>query len=167
MPKVFFVRRAQKTRRKHGVKRGQPYYWWWLRPPGKFRGVKCYSPMPPKRSQLTLNPHKRAYWLIVEEVEHYCSLSPDGLPGIVEGVTDCLQRLAEFIDGHKNRMASMPVSLRESRIVDGMRRSLEEYESFCDILADGLKAISMSTDDEIAGVLFGLRSSLNCTPEHA
>jgi hypothetical protein len=52
MARVHFVKKARKDNKAAGVKKGESYYWWANRMPGRAFGVKRYSKTPPRPSQV-------------------------------------------------------------------------------------------------------------------
>lgn len=69
MPRVHHVRKAAKTHRKLGIKKGSSYFWWYgPKPRGKGRGVKRVSLTRPRPSQLTQSEFLSAIYGAEEQV---------------------------------------------------------------------------------------------------
>lgn len=165
MPKIHYVRRANKTKRKHGIRKGAEYWWWYCRPSGKLRGLKMYSPTPPKNSQLTLSPGKRSYWRAIEDAEHWCSLDTDNLPGVIEGLKNCVALLEETAQSQREKIDAMPAHLQSSPIHDKIRVIVEMCDDACDKITVGVSRLEsgMYTPEELVEVMSEILASLRLT----
>lgn len=106
MPKVHFVKRAQKDN--PVVKRGESYYWW------KFNfGPRMFSKEKPKRYQLTRSDFLAWLWKTEDEFEHKWRGidDPDDLQEVLDSFC---QELEEMSDDLQDRLDGMPDQLKNA-----------------------------------------------------
>lgn len=150
MPRVTFVKAAQKDYPKAGIKKGESYYWW------KFRfGGKAMSKMAPKASQLTQSPFLSTIYGIGEQMEQLTA--GDTLESQVEEIISQLEDLKSETEDHLN---NMPDSLQQGPTGEMLQNRMDELDSMIDEL-QGIdymvdeEEIKQEATDEIEGSLEG------------
>ena len=87
MARATFVKAAAKDYPEHGIKKGEPYYWW------KFRHDRDrISKTPPRPSQLTQSEYLGRVYGIQERIED--ATADDSLRDLAEELADELRELA-------------------------------------------------------------------------
>jgi hypothetical protein len=154
MPKIHYVKRARKHRPKFGIRRGEPYYWWWLRFTHLGRGVKQYSKLPPKSWQTTSSPYWRQVLKIQEEVETAAALmSCRGMAALEDacnGAADELECLAGDLRARKD---NMPDSLQRGPTGELLEARTDACEQVASALRDAalrLAGLNEDKDDDLA-----------------
>jgi hypothetical protein len=134
MARVQKVERAQKDYPEHGIKKGEPYWWW------KFRfGGKHYSKTPPRQSQLTQSGFLSQVWGLEEQL---ADMKPEAFED-AEALKDERDSLAEEIrqagEECSEKRDNMPDSLQDSETGELLQSRADECESF----ADELEAVDL------------------------
>ncbi len=155
MPKVYHVKKARKARRKLGIKKGQPYYWWsTLRvvgSKGNWRRVstKHYSLKPPKPSQLASGFAREV--LSLQELF-------DGAFDTMEEVQAIRDEVSGLVDELKSQLednlTALPDSFRDGASgekIQGRINALEAYK-------DAIDAIDMDEDNDAETTLAELQA---------
>jgi len=142
MPRVHFVKKARKARREHGIKKGDSYWWWANRMPGRMSGVKRYSKTPPERWQ-TLPPGSFAASVafLQQQLDNLSvEMGAEDLKSAIDGVAEEVRSLAEEQDEKFN---NMPESLRAGPTGELLNERQEALASW----ADELEAVEEDEDD--------------------
>lgn len=135
MPKVYHVKAARKDNPRHGIKKGQPYYWWKKRPPGARSGYKVYSLTRPTRQQLTSSEFlSRCFDL--EDALSNADLMPDDLDDICSSIR-------ELGDEQEEKLQNMPDALQ----FGSTGELLQARKDACEAWADELEGVN--TPDEV------------------
>lgn len=164
MAKVTHVKKARKSRRKYGVRRGHPYFWWKLRRKGSLNGVTHYSLTPPKQSQLTLSPYKRAYWLIAERVYGVCDTPAHRT--LLENrahLAACAQEFRDLAQQQRDGVGNLRESLRSSPTGLMMLERAEACGYAADLVmvtVDQLGDAGTNDDPLVTSLLSELKSSI-------
>lgn len=145
MPRVHFVKKARKDNPRAGVKKGESYYWWSNRLPGRKAGIKHYSKTPPKPSQVTGNPYVAATLSIEED---FAGLPQDvstieELESVAESLQDLAQQAEELGEEQEEKLRNMPQGLQEG----DTGQLLQSRVDGCSDMAEALR----SAADEISG----------------
>lgn len=138
MPKVHHVKKARKSNKAHGIKKGEPYFWWSTMSGG--RGVKHYSLTQPKPSQLT----NSEFWGTVYSLQEGAAANPPEFLEDVEGQRDeIVSELENLRDETQGKFDNMPEGLQQG----GTGQLLEERVS---ALEDAISEIeSVDCDSEV------------------
>lgn len=105
MPKVNHVKKARKTWRGTGIKKGDEYYWW------KFAfGPVCRSKTPPRRAQLTRSDFLSQLYDIQDGMEDRF-IDPETFEEDRDGLVEELQGMQEEC---QERLDNMPPELQET-----------------------------------------------------
>ena len=131
MAKVTLVDHAAKDYPEHGIKKGEPYYWWKHR-----HGSKQFSKKPPKPSQTANSPFYAALYATQElfegikadAYEHVADFEGD-----IEQGKDDLENLKSETE---DKLGNMPDSLQQGPTgellqgrVDGLDELIGEFDS--------------------------------------
>lgn len=116
--KVHFVKKARKSNKRFGVKKGQSYWWW------KFNyGGKIISRHDPKVSHVVrLTEHESNVQSFEERIDsfengdHY---GEDNKDGLIENIQEYKYELEE-------RLSNMPEQLQESHVLNEMIEQVDE-----------------------------------------
>lgn len=88
MTRLYYVRKARKARRKEGIRKGEPYYWWkFYRCPPRYSATR-----PPRSAYATRNPDLGA---LMDCEDEFNTLSPDDEP---EALAADLEALADHVN---------------------------------------------------------------------
>lgn len=140
MPRVNFVKRAQKDYPEYGIKKGEPYYWW------KFRyGGKHVSKTHPKPSQLTQSDYlSRVYeWQEREAPAEYGDLE-----STIEELKGELEELRDECDEKFNNMPEGLQQGETGQLLKSRRDSLyNAISSLESINVDDEDAVKQESDD--------------------
>src|SRR6266446_4284886 len=96
MPKVHFVKKAQKDHPDVGIKKGESYYWWAMKT-GPRSGITRKSKTPPKRSQLTSSDYFSRLWDLQDDTkwgECVCFSDLENIDDIQEEYTNKIAEIA-------------------------------------------------------------------------
>lgn len=106
MARANFVKRANKDYPKHGIKKGDSYYWW------KFKGgSKQYSKERPSRSQLTQPGFLSQLYAIEDRIGSFVAEDKDSFESFKE---DILQEIENLKDETQESLDNMPEHLQET-----------------------------------------------------
>lgn len=154
MAKVHHVKRAYKNYMRHGIRRGSEYWWWSSRrkTSGGIVSTKHFSKVPPKQSQLTASSYKRAYWLLVEQLDKDVSNSLGNIGAASEVLSVAADHFASLMHEQRDKLDNMPQHLQQSPSAELLRSRFEQCQSVVDSLTDNSRRI-----DEL--------DVLDCTPE--
>ena len=136
MTHAIKVEKARKDYPEHGIKKGEPYWWW------KFRfGGKHFSKTPPRRSQLTQSAFYATLWDIEDDV---AELAPD--EGLEARIAEVAQALRDLGEECQSSFDNMPEGLQEG----DTGQMLQERIDACEAAADELESIDcdISNKDE-------------------
>ncbi len=143
MTTLHHVKKARKAQRRHGIKRGDSYFWWAFRIGS--RSVKHVSKARPRRSQYqTQSPFLRQMLDGEDEVkkaadEFMASGDKDAFLEAIKAVGENVRILAEEC---RSSRENLPPSLREG--APGQR--LEDRAEACERIADELEAAAAEVD---------------------
>ncbi len=139
MPRVTHVRKARKANRALGIKKGQEYWWWKNRLPGRASGVKRVSLRPPRPSQVAGNPFTSAVLALGERLADLTAT--EDLASELQSVAEDARSLAEE-QGEK--FDNMPEALQGGPTGE----LLTERKDALDAWADELEGIGVGDDEE-------------------
>lgn len=125
MTRLHFVKKARKTIRGTGIKKGDSYYWWRFR-----RCPKQYSKTRPRRSQLTRSAYQAELWDLEDGLK---GDDAETLASACEAAADRLDEIAEEQRGNKE---NMPESLQNGPTGD----LLDERAQACEDIAEELRS---------------------------
>jgi hypothetical protein len=121
-----FVNRARKNYPKHGIKRGESYWWW------KFqRSPKQYSKTRPTRSQLT----RSEFWSRIYALQDEATSGTPYIEDIEDRIGEIKTALEEVRDETQEKHDNMPQSLRDGatgELLQGRADACEEAISALD-----------------------------------
>lgn len=137
MPRVTFVKAAQKDYPAAGIKKGQSYYWW------KFRfGGKHMQLTQPDRRQLTQSDFQIAIYDFEDSLAGL--VADESLDSQIESIADDMDSLA---DEQEEKLSNMPNGLQEGEV----GQMLQERSDALREWGDELRGID--TDLELAETL--------------
>ena len=141
MPIVHTVKKARKTYRGTGIKKGDKYYWW------KFRyGSKIKSKVYPKPSQLTQSEFLSTIYELTDRIEAFS----DGLnrADVISEIEDIASEIRSLGEEQEDKRSNMPDQLQDAPSGELLEQRAEE----CSTMADSLESIDTGADlDEIVG----------------
>jgi len=141
MPKVHHVKRARKANRELGIKKGQEYWWWKNRLPGRASGVKRVSLSPPRPSQVTGSPFTSAVLALQERLADLNDgMTAEEIKSEIESVADEARQLA---DEQSEKKDNMPDALQESSTGELLQERADGLQEW----ADALEEIDVDEDD--------------------
>lgn len=142
MPKVHFVSKARKTKKRYGIRKGLPYWWWKMRRPGQVAGYRVVSLNPPKPSQLVGSPFMKAVLRIREAVE-------DIQYNLPASMREAAEELRELGEEQEEKYNNMPESLQGSPTGVLLCERMNQCEQTADELESAAEEIeSLETDKE-------------------
>jgi hypothetical protein len=141
MARAHQVRRAQKDYPDHGIKKGEPY-WWWKFMVGGRGGPKHYSKTQPKPSQLTQSEFLGELYSIQEDVE--AAKAEEGLEDVRD---DAVSRLNDLADEQDSKLSNMPDSLQQGPSGE----LLTERAEACRSAASELENLTLDDSDKEDG----------------
>ena len=128
MPRVHFVKKARKTKKAFGIKKGQSYYWWAFRYGGK-RVSKTY----PRPSQLTQSEYFSTAYQLQEQIEDL-KIEGEEQEDIANELRSVADELRSLGQETSDKVSNMPEQLQDSDI----GQMLEERGECCETTADEL-----------------------------
>src|SRR6266446_10171515 len=141
MPKVHFVKKAQKDHPDIGIKKGEPYYWWAMKT-GPRSGITRKSKTPPKRSQLTSSDYFSRLWDLQDGTEWSKAECFSDLESMRD---DVVAQLEELRDEQDEKKSNMPEGLQEG---DTGQMLQERYDSL-DSAINELQNVEIPNDDDV------------------
>lgn len=146
MARLHFVKKARRTYRGTGIKKGSSYYWW------KFNyGAKQRSLKKPKPQQLTRNDYE-ILLLDVDDIKDGLEVSMGG-----EHISADLDSIKEMLDEAKDRYQesfdNMPDQLQETSMAgEILTERIEGLEAY---IADfeGIEVNDDMDEEELRGVI--------------
>lgn len=131
--KVHLVKSARKDYPAHGIKKGEPYYWW------KFRyGGKHYSKTPPPPSQLTQSEFLSEWLSIGEDLGR-----EDGASFDETMADEYADRLDNLYGTLEDSLSNLPDSLQDAPTGE----LIQERMSACEEWADALRSLDWEEYD--------------------
>jgi hypothetical protein len=135
MTRVHKVEKARRDYPDHGIKKGEPYYWWAFR-----FGGKHMSKEPPRRSQTTQSAFYGTLWDIEDDLS---ALPADD--GLKDALDDIASRLRELGEECQSSLDNMPEGLQQGDTgqllqerIDGCESAADELENIdCDVESKG------------------------------
>lgn len=126
MARAHLVQKAAKDYPEHGIKKGEPYYWW------KFRyGGKRFSKTAPKRSQLT----QSSFYSTVYDIEDDVIGGAEPTSDLGSIRDDVVQQLGDLRDECQSSLDNIPDSLKEGSSgqllqerIDALESAISEFE---------------------------------------
>jgi hypothetical protein len=116
LAKIHHVKRALKDRPDIGVRKGDPYFWWWRRTPGqRARGTKHFSRTPPTASQMAGSPLVREVLAMQESMIAVVQVDADDS---YERAREIVGRLGEMLADQREATTAIPNSLRRGRAAE-------------------------------------------------
>jgi hypothetical protein len=130
-----FVKAARKDYPDHGIKKGEPYYWW------KFRfGPKHFSKTKPRRSQLTQSDFYSTVWDVEDRLSEFAGSIEDARMER-DSAVDELRQLAEEC---QDKRSNMPDSLQDSETGQLLEERADELES----MASELESVDLDIEQD-------------------
>lgn len=172
MGKLHYVRRAYKARSKveakarkaAGIKPGDEFWWWKTRHKsnGSISGVKHYSKVKPRESQLTASAYKRAYWLACERIEDQRAAEWNtGLYIDLGALTSFIAKFNELRDAQLDGLFRIPNSLRDSRTHETMQKRADQCAHVISLIRDVIDEIeSGSSTQSVSDILSSLVAAI-------
>lgn len=121
MPKVTFVKKAQKDVPHTNIKKGESYYWWKFR----FGGKHCSKTMP-RRSQLTRSGFLSSLYDLQDRIGEFTATSIEEFDTFKE---DILSEIENLKSECEDNLSNMPESLQESSILNERIEGLDNWYS--------------------------------------
>lgn len=164
MARVHYVKKARKTVKALGIKKGQPYYWW------KFRfGGKRVSLTPPRQSRLTQSEYLSAIYGAEETVEDALSAfvhadegDTDDFEGSRSDVVDALNEAKSAVEEQRDACNEKADNVEQafpngSPVLDQLRERAEKCDEIISSLADAIGTVeSADTVDEVEQAVNGI-----------
>lgn len=124
MAVAHYVKKARKTYRGTGIKKGMPYYWWKFR-----RGPLMRSLTAPRASQLTQSEFWSGYHSSMEAFEDAVkeASTMDDLKEAVSNLREAIDNIKDETEEKKN---NMPESLQDSATGELLQERVEGLEEF-------------------------------------
>lgn len=137
MARAHYVKKAAKSYKDEGIKKGEPYWWW------KFRyGSKIRSKTQPKASQLTQSEFLGAIADFEERIAALGKMDDlDEMKSERDSIVEEIRQLGEEQDEKRN---NMPDSLQDS----DTGQLLEERQQECENMADELDGVDLDLEKE-------------------
>lgn len=140
MPKLHYVQKANKSQDKYGIKKGQPYWWWYAprKPRSKARGTILRSPKKPKPSALVGSPFLKACMQIQEELEEASQQlnSTDAVKDFVETLQGYAEGFRDMGSDETGKLQNIPESLQASATATLLETRAEQ----CEVVAEALSS---------------------------
>jgi len=125
MTRAHHVQKAAKDYPEHGIKKGEPYYWWKFRHGGKHFSKSC-----PRQSQLTQSEFRSSVYSLQEREQ------PGDQTGLESEVQDIISELEQLRDDAQDKLDNMPESLQQGPTgellqnrIDSVDGAISELES--------------------------------------
>lgn len=135
MAKLNHVKSARKDYPKHGIKKGDSYFWW------KFKnGLKNYSKNRPSRSMLT----QSEFWGRIYDIQDSASGQYPGMDDIESDAQQIADDLRELASECESKFDNLPEGLQGSQTGD----LLTERKEACEQAADAIESIDFSFDED-------------------
>lgn len=123
MARAHLVKKAAKDYPEHGIKKGEPYWWW------KFKerygnGTKIYSKTQPRRSQLTRSSFLSQLYEIQDGAKQ-----PDcveDFEGVRDTIRDDLSSLKDEVEGN---LENMPEQFRDGDTVQVLQNRIDSLDN--------------------------------------
>jgi hypothetical protein len=143
MPRVVHVKKARKTKRKLGIKRGAPY--WYVKTKVNGRFVTRVFLKPPRPSQLTNSDFWSAFFSIQESVDDEPRGNASDFNSFLEEVQSEIETLK---DETQEKFDNMPESLQQG----STGQLLEERVSALEECLSEIEILELDIDDPEADV---------------
>lgn len=141
MPRVTFVKKAQKDYPESGIKKGDSYYWW------KFKfGGKHKSKVRPKPSQLTQSEFLGTIYSIHEGMDEQIVENFGDSSSFDDYIQERIDELKNLAEETEEKRENMPENLYYSQTGE----MLEERANAVNEMADELENIDTSIDIELS-----------------
>lgn len=124
MTRLHFVKRARKTYRGTGIKKGASYWWWKF-----YRGIKHRSTKKPRSSQLT----QSAFWSgLYSSTESFDDAVTNAttMEEFKQAVTTLQEALDEIKTETEEKKENMPESLQEGSTGELLQERIDGLEEF-------------------------------------
>lgn len=150
MAKVYHVKKARKSNRKLGIKKGESYWWIKRRMKGQKAGIKIVFLSPPKPSQLTCSPFMKAYLAIQEQLEAASDVITDSedIRTLAEALDDAASELESLADEQQEALSNLPQNFQESDTAELLRNREEKCRELAQLLP------SMASDVNAAAAAY-------------
>jgi len=131
MPKVHFVKKARKSNKAAGIKKGDSYYWWKFR-----RGGKQVSLTRPRPSQLTQSEFLSTVLGLEERISAIDVDNADDMEALAADLSSAAEEIRSLADDCREKASNM-----ESAFSGGSPTIdlLNERADACDRIADDLE----------------------------
>lgn len=150
MPRVHFVKKARVAKAKHGIKKGDSYYWWKTRMKGSKSGVMHYSKTQPRPSQLTMSEFYGAVYAAQESVEDADYSVPSEMADVLRAAAQEIREAGELCDEKFN---NMPEGLQQGdtgQLLESRRDACETLADALETAADDTESVDSDVDDDDA-----------------
>jgi hypothetical protein len=143
--KLHYVKKALKSKKRYGIKKGKPYYWW------KFgiRFAKCYSlTKPPRSAYTTTSPYLRAM-MDLEDRFHAISTAGTGesVAGEIDEIVNELESLQEETQEKLDAVGSTNLG-NGSPVAELLQERVDACGNLLDSLRDAANAVEEIDDEE-------------------
>lgn len=142
MPRVTHVKAAQKDYPEHGIKKGEPYYWWKFMVGGR-GGPKQFSKTPPKAAQLTQSAFLSQIYDINDRVE---SLEAGDHEELESNIQELAEEFRAAGEECSENLSNMPEGLQQGSTGELLQQRADDCES----IASELESIDCSWDEDEA-----------------
>lgn len=140
MPRVTHVKAAQKDYPEHGIKKGEPYYWWKFMVGGR-GGPKQFSKTPPRPSQLTQSEFLSQVYDLNDRLENLSASDHEELSGELQEIAEQFREIASECE---EKLNNMPEGLQQG----DSGQLLQQRADDCNSIADDLESIDCDWDEE-------------------
>jgi hypothetical protein len=144
MARVHYVKKARKAN--PVAKKGEPYYWWKNRTPGRAAGVKRYSKTQPRPSQVTASEFLSSCLAAQEDFEAGTSitkeLTKDDAAAACRTAAEAYREIASSCeDKYGNLEQAFPGGCPTMELLEQRRDACETLADTLDGAADDIEAL--------------------------
>lgn len=147
MAHAHFVKKARKSYKEHGIKKGESYYWWAFRSPrGKGGSGRYFSKTPPKRSQLTRSEFYSALYDIEDRSNDLKAAGYDSVSSFEGDVDNIKSDLGQLQSDTQEKLDNMPGGLQQGDTGQLLQERIDGVEALIAEL-DGLDFSDPESED--------------------
>lgn len=141
MARAHEVKKAAKDYPQHGIKKGEPY-WWWSFMQGGRGGPKHYSKTRPKPSQLT----QSEFWSAVHVLQEDNTATPE-LADIESDADSVKEALQDILDETQDKLDNLPEGFQQGASGELLQGRIDALQEAMDSI-DGIDASFDAPDKE-------------------
>lgn len=138
MTRLHHVKKARKTYRGTGIKKGDSYFWWKFR-----RGIKHHSKVRPRPSQLTQSAFWGSYLASMEGFEDSVGKASSG-DDLREAVSSLVEALEEIKTETEEKKENMPEPLQQGETGELLQERIDGLEE----LISELQGVDIEDEEE-------------------